>query len=264
MLNKTQLAWSIATVTFIAAAGLGGALYRTHETSQKQQELITYLRNEQTKIGALNKEDTDQHADEIARLEETLHTAQAAQRDLTEQLFRSEENVKSLQDALDAQTQNPSPALSISSPLRTFVEVRKRALAGKPFREQLRELEPVINVMDASIRERLFDHADGIKTHAELVNELRETYAITAAPEDNDVFPWLAQWSHVITIRKPSYSKLDDYVAQGDIDKAAKHIRYISGDAETDLSDWLNAYDARRDVIKALDALEQQLVGMHG
>ncbi|MBN8543451.1 MAG: hypothetical protein J0M34_04215 [Alphaproteobacteria bacterium] len=263
MLNKNQLAWSIATAALLAAAGLGGALYRTHETSKKQHELIHYLRSEQTKLGSLSEEETEKHNDTIAELEEALRSAQAAQRSLTEQLFNSEEDVKFLLEELEAaeqriETAAPTPT-STTAPQIAYLALRKAVIRGKSYHDEWKALEPQLTQVDAAIKVTLSEHVDGIKSRAVLVRELEEIYA-TASPQE-DTLPWLNRLRDVITVRKLDHRPLTRAVERGDIDVAAKHLR---DEASDDFADWLTDYDTRRSVLKALDALEAELVAAHG
>lgn len=265
MLNKTQFAWSFATLALLTAAGLGGALYRTHKTTEKRQEIITYLRNEQSKISTLSKKDTQQYAAKVAQLEAALHAAHTAQRELTSELKQNEDDVLFLLDDI-ARLEATSVAANTTntvSALPQFIALRQQIVSG---REYGNEWEALLRV--APMAETLHDifemERHGIMTRKALQKQLRELYAQISSPEEDDVFPWLTQWSHLITIRKPTHSKLDRYVERGEIEKAAAYLRKTYTDAQTDSSEWIHAYDAHIRVMNALEKLEILLAQTHG
>jgi hypothetical protein len=262
MLSKTQLAWSVTTVAFLVAAGLGGALYRTHETAEKQQKLVLYLRAEQTKIGTLSKQNRQKLASEVARLEQELRAAQTAQRQLTDQLFAAEEDAAFLLEELEIAEQNAAPAHDVTpapSPYITYLTLRRAVVNGQPYHTEWQAMQQQFATMDASIGAALSPYADGLTTSTELQSQLREIYehARHVAQEDGI----LSRLREVITIRKMDKTDvaLKTAILSGSIKNAAKLVR---GDSA--YQDWIAVYDARRDAIRALNALEQQLAGTHG
>lgn len=260
MATKTHIAWSIAAITTIVAMGLGGALYRVQETNKKQIEVIKHLRTEQAKIGKLSEKNSTRLASDVATLEHELSDAQNAQRDLTEQLFTAQEEITYLTDTLEMaeqeMTEAPEPTV-VASPYPAYLALKRTILAGEPYHAKWEALQQQ-TILDAKTKAVLAEHTSGVASLDILKQQLRETYA--GAHEVKNENPILSRLGDVISIRKldKENDAIRDIVA-GDVDKAAEALRNDSA-----YRDWIEAYDARQDVLNALDAIEVRLAGPHG
>jgi len=253
----------MAALATIIAIGLGIALLRADETAKKQAATIAYLRAEQAKIGELSDQSRRKLASEVARLEQELQSAQQAQLELTEQAFEYENEIDflhyELETAEDIVTEAAKPAETPTSPYPAYLALKRAVTNGQPYHAEWEALKAFNLPLEAPTKDTLEAHASGVASLVELKEQLRVAYdeAHKVTPDDSI----LSRLGNVISIRKldKDSAALREMVMSGDIKSAAEHVR-----ANNAYEDWLEVYDTRREVLMALDALEQQLAGQHG
>lgn len=260
MATKTHIAWSVAAAAFVAAMALGGAFYRTHQTNEKLEVTIAHLRAEQAKIGELSNENKQKLASEAARLERELLGAQNAQRELTDELFTAQEDIHALLEEVEASVPaGVAASEATASPFPAYLALKKMVLKGEPFHAEWEALQAQVPDITAQTKELLSAHEAGVPSLDTLKQSLRETHE--GAHEVAQENPILSRLGGVISVRKldKENDAIRDAVRTGDVKKAAALLR-----ADSAYQDWLSAYDARRDILKALATIERGLAGSDG
>lgn len=257
---KQKLPWVLAALSFIALMGLSGAYFKGQERIQALTESEQRLKNQLQTASECPAPVADASCmEERTALEASLADAQAAQRELTEQM-KALEAASSPAAAPQGTIRRMEP-VETTSPFPAYLALRREVMSGENFNREWDVLLQEMPDIPEPIRRVVSENTSGITTRAELRDALDEAFkqaearaqAEAAASSD-----WQAELAPYLSIRKiDEADPLLAAIENDDLDEAAEILMQTP---RPGYEAWLARYKNRRAVLQALNAIESQLL----
>lgn len=263
--SRTTPDWAMLALLALLA---GGAVYALYDAFNAQSQLNTQLAKQNRELKA-----------RLTRLESVQQTSVRidALRDLEKKLAASHAEIGQVTDRLAAVERTataPTPTIAFRAPamgdsvtLQRFLALREAVAEGRPYRTEweaarsLPELDDVATSLDSTA-------TDGVATEADLRESLvqwLEEHPATVTVEDPQFADFNARLKGLFTVRRKQAAPADPYdtlraiAPHASLDMLMGEVAALPEDARAPLADWLARADARRNALRALDAVSQAL-----